>query len=92
MSVALLTVIALLRQPLLQRAEVLDHAVVDERQHAVAADVRMSVLVGRRAVRRPARVADADARRAPAASSAASASSSTRPAVFVIAELAVARP
>ena len=42
-------------QPFLDRAEVLDDAVVDERQHAVAADVRVRIFVGRRAVRRPAR-------------------------------------
>ena len=47
-------------QPLLERAEVLDHAVVDDGHDAVAAEVRMGVDVGRRAVRGPAGVADAD--------------------------------
>ena len=49
----------------LERAEVFDDAVVDDRHDAVAADVRMGVDVGGRAVRGPAGVADADvARRA----------------------------
>ena len=47
-------------QLLLERAEVFDDAVVDERDDAVAAEVRMGVVVGRRAVRGPAGVADAD--------------------------------
>ena len=47
-------------EPRLQRLEVLDHAVVTEREHALAAEVRMGVPLRRRAVRRPARVADAN--------------------------------
>jgi hypothetical protein len=45
---------------LFERAEVFDDAVVHERHDVVAADVRMCVLIGRRAVRRPTRVAQAD--------------------------------
>ena len=55
-----LAVIAALGQLLLELAKVLDDAVVHERHDVVAADVRMGVLVGGRAVRGPARVAEAD--------------------------------
>ena len=69
-----------------ERAEVLDHAVVDERDDRVAADVRMGVRVGRRAVRRPARVAEADRAAERATSCSLAARSSIRPAVLVIVE------
>ncbi len=52
---------ALLLQLGLEGGVVLDDAVVDDDDAAVAADVRMGVAVGRGAVGGPARVADADA-------------------------------
>ena len=78
-----LAVVAALGQPLLELAEVFDDAVVHERDHVVAADVRMRVLIGRRAVRRPARVAEADVPGAGDFFSFA-ARSSIRPAVLVM--------
>ncbi len=54
-------IVAALGELLLKLAEVFDHAVVNEGDDVVAADVRVSIVVGRRAVRRPARVAEADA-------------------------------
>ena len=59
-SVAEWNDVALALQPLLDGLKVLDHAVVDHGQRAIAAEMRMGVDVGRRAVRRPAGVADAD--------------------------------
>ena len=70
--------VALGEELVLQLGEVLDDAVVDEGESSVVAEVRVRVAVGRAAVRRPARVADAGAaavqrasprgrRRAPAA-------------------------
>ena len=53
-------VVAALGQLLLELAEVFDDAVVNERDDVVAADVRVGVRVGRRPVRGPARVAEAD--------------------------------
>ena len=47
----------------LERREVLDDPVVDDRDVAVAPEVRVGVVVGRAAVRRPAGVADAGDRR-----------------------------
>ncbi len=44
-----------------ERGVVFDDAVVDDGDPAVAAEVRMGVAVGGGPVRRPARVADADA-------------------------------
>ena len=82
-SVALTNGYAALDEPLLERAEVLDHAVVNQGHDAVAADVRMGVDVGRGAVRGPARVADADAARRGLRLRSSSARSSMRPAVLV---------
>ena len=64
----------------LEGGVVLDDAVVDDGDLAVAADVRMGIAVVGRAVRGPARVADADAARAPAVSRRCSARSAMRPA------------
>ena len=58
-SVSLMKREAVGEQFLLERGEVLDDAVVDEREFAVVAEVRVRVLVGRGAVGRPAGVADA---------------------------------
>ena len=52
--------VALGLEHLLERLEVLDHAVVDHGQLAVPADMGVRVLVARRAVRGPAGMADAD--------------------------------
>src|SRR2546426_8436039 len=49
-----------LDQPVLERLEVLDDAVVDDRDAAFAIEVWMGVLVGGAAVGGPARVAHAD--------------------------------
>ena len=51
----------LLEQLLLELGEILDDAVVDERELAVVSEVRMRVLVVRATVRRPPRVPDAGA-------------------------------
>ena len=56
-----LAVVPALGQLLLELAEVFDDAVVNQRDDAVAADVRMGVDIGRRPVRGPPRVAEADA-------------------------------
>ena len=58
--------VAVGRELLAQLDVVLDDAVVHDRDLAGAVDVRMRVLLARLAVRRPARVADADAARRPA--------------------------
>ena len=52
--------VAELGQPLLDFAEVFNDAVVHERHDVIAAHMRMRVLIGRRAVRRPAGMAQAD--------------------------------
>ena len=59
LSVAERKHVAFAFEPCLIGPKVLDHAVVRDR-HALAADMRMGVYVGRRAVRGPASVADAD--------------------------------
>ena len=64
-------------QLLAQRLEVLDDSVVDQRHRSD--DVRVSVADGRRAVGRPARVGDADRRRAAARGSSSRARLSSLP-------------
>ena len=50
---------ALPQKRLLDLLVILDHAVVDEREFAALVEMRMGILIGRLAVRRPAGVADA---------------------------------
>ena len=62
-SVADSELVAFRLQPLLQRPEVLDHAVVNDRQDAVAANVGVGVHIVGGTVGCPSRVPDADATR-----------------------------
>ena len=72
--------IAIADEFIFERLIIFDHAIVDQRELAAGVEMRMRILVGDFAVRRPARVADAEKFRLAALPPSTSTSSAMRPA------------